>query len=117
MKFWTNFAKYGSPGDSTNRIEWKPYIDYDGSKKSYMILDKKNNLKMSSSFTTLKQLTKELYDDTRLNELEKCVVAYQMYTFVGNDYYDENINNYAGTCDRKSSEQFIKENAGTVEYD
>jgi len=41
----------------------------------------------------------------------------KMYTFVGNDYYDENINNYTGTCDRKSSEQFIKENAGTVEYD
>ena len=82
-----------------------------------MILDKKNNLKMSSSFTSLKKLTKELFDDTRLNDLEKCVIAYQMFTFVGNDYYDENIINYPGTCVRKNSEQFIKENASTVEYD
>lgn len=117
MKFWTNFAKYGSPGNSTNGIEWRPYIDYDASKNSYMILDKKNNLKMSSNFTSLKELTKELYDDTRLNDLEKCVIAYQMFTFVGNDYYDENIINYPGTCSRKNSEQFIKENASTVEYD
>lgn len=117
MKFWTNFAKYGSPGNSTNGIEWRPYFDYDASKNSYMILDKKNNLKMSSSFTSLKKLTKELFDDTRLNDLEKCVIAYQMFTFVGNDYYDENIINYPGTCVRKNSEQFIKENASTVEYD
>ena len=23
MKFWTNFAKYGEPGKSTNGIKWK----------------------------------------------------------------------------------------------
>ena len=97
MKFWTNFAKNGVPGNSTNNIEWNPYFDDDSNKKSYMILDKKNNLRMSSDITSLKQLTEELYNDKRLNNIEKCVVAYQMFTFVGNDLYDENIINYPET--------------------
>ena len=116
MKFWTNFAKNGVPGNSTNNIEWNPYFDDDSNKKSYMILDKKNNLRMSSDITSLKQLTEELYNDKRLNNIEKCVVAYQMFTFVGNDLYDENIINYPGNCNRKDSEQFIKENASTIDY-
>ena len=71
---------------------------------------------MISEDISYKSLSEELYLDKRLNELEKCVIAFQMYTFVGNDLYDENIGNYPGTCDRKSSEQFIKDNAGTIEY-
>ena len=84
--------------------------------KSLNNLDEKI-IKHFPGLVVRKELTKELYDDTRLNDLEKCVIAYQMFTFVGNDYYDENIINYPGTCSRKNSEQFIKENASTVEYD
>ena len=34
-----------------------------------------------------------------------------------NDLYDENIGKYPGVCDRSSSEQFIKNNASTIEID
>ena len=81
-----------------------------------MILDKKNDLRMSSDITSLKKLTEELYNDKRLNNTEKCVVAYQMFTFVGNDLYDENIKNYPGNCSRNVSEQFIKQNASSIDY-
>ena len=40
-----------------------------------------------------------------------------MFTYVGNDMYDENIRNYPGKCDRKASKNFIINNAGVVEYD
>ena len=116
MKFWTNFAKYGKPGKSSNKIEWSPYEINKDEGSSFMILDKKKNLKMISDNINYKTLSEKLYLDERLNELEKCVIAFQMYTFVGNDLYDENIGNYPGTCDRKSSEQVIKDNAGTIEY-
>ena len=82
-----------------------------------MVLDNKKNLRMSSEMSSLENLTKELFYDERLNELEKCVVLYQMFTFVGNDLYDENIKNYPGNCNRNSSEQFIKENASIIDYD
>ncbi len=115
MKFWTNFAKKGDPGFSSNKIRWESYIEDNSNVNSFIILDNKKNLKMSSEMTSLENLTKELYYDNRLNEEEKCVVLYQMFTFVGNDLYDENIKNYQGDCDRKISEKFIKENASVIE--
>jgi len=117
MRFWTNFAKHGKPGESSNKIEWTPYVIDKDDKPTFMILDNKKNLKMSSDNISLKNLSKELYLDKRLNEEEKCVIALQMYTFVGNDLYDQNIKNYPGKCDRKSSENFIKDNVSVIEYD
>ena len=72
---------------------------------------------MSSENTSLKLLSDQLYFDSRLSELEKCVVLYQMFTYVGNDEYEKHIKNYRGNCNRKTSEQFIKENATTVDID
>ena len=117
MRFWANFAKNGVPGSSTNNVEWKKYSNNNSNSKSYIILDKKNNLKMSNNMTSLEKLTKELFDDKRLSDTEKCVVAFQMFTFVGNDLYDENILNYPGKCNRRDSVEFIKNNASSIEYD
>jgi len=117
MRFWTNFAKYGEPGESSNKVKWNPYKINSDKKSKYMILDKRENLKMSSGNISYKSLSDELYQDDRLNEVEKCVIVLQMFTFVGNDLYDENIKNYPGKCDRSVSEQFIKDNAGVIEYD
>ena len=58
----------------------------------------------------------ELSGDDRLSEIEKCVVLLQMFTFVGDDLYEENIKNYSGTCNRTISERFLKENASFIEY-
>ncbi len=115
MKFWTNFAKSGSPGTSSNKINWDPYLS-SNEKSKYMILDKKKNLQMKSESLSFKSLTQELTNDDRLNNLEKCVVLLQMFTFVGNDVYDENINYYPKKCSRKESEKFLIDNASYIEY-
>ena len=117
MKFWSNFAKYGEPGYSTNNVKWEPYNFDEDNFSSYIILDKKKNLKMATDNITFKKLSKEVYIDERLSELEKCVVLYQMFTYVGNDMYDENINEYPGKCDRTASENFIINNASVIDYD
>ena len=117
MRFWSNFAKYGEPGASTNNVNWEPFIFDDNNYSKYIVIDKRKNLKMSSDNITLKSLSEKIHTDGRLSELEKCVVLYQMFTYVGNDMYDENIKNYPGKCDRKASENFIINNAGVVEYD
>jgi len=39
-----------------------------------------------------------------------------MFTFVGNDLYDENIKHYPGRCSREDSEEFLIENASFIEY-
>ena len=116
MKFWSNFAKYGHPGYSTNNVKWEPYNNVENN-FSYIVLDKKKNLKMSSDNITFKQLSIEVFNDQRLSELEKCVVLYQMFTYVGNDIYEENIRDYPGQCNRKDSEDFIINNASVIDYD
>ena len=61
-------------------------------------------------------LSNELYKDIRVNDIEKCVILLQMFTFVGDDIYDENIKEYPGACDREEAEDFIIKNASFIEY-
>tara|TARA_Y100000996_G_scaffold211392_1_gene166083 strand:- start:34 stop:1782 length:1749 start_codon:yes stop_codon:yes gene_type:complete len=116
MRFWTNFAKSGEPGISTNSIRWSPIVENNEFGSSYIVIDNKNNLKVKEDKKTFKSLAKELFEDSRVNELEKCVILLQMFTFVGNDLYDENIKHYPGNCERSKSENFLIENASFIEY-
>jgi len=115
MLFWSNFAKDGKPGASTNGINWNLYNHSEGS-KNFMVLDNKRNMKVVSSDTTYKSLVEELNLDTRVSELERCVILYQMGTFVGNDILDE-ISKYADfSCKREDSRKFLKKNASFISY-
>ncbi len=114
MIFWSNFAKSGEPGYSSNNIKWEPYLA--NSSFNYMIIDKRKNLKMVSDDISFEDLSKQLYYDSRLNEIEKCVILYQMSTYVGNDTYDQNLKYYPGKCKRDISEKFIINNASVIDY-
>ena len=63
MKFWTNFAKTGEPGKSTNSVKWESLVNNGELSNSYIILDNKQNLKMNSEVKTFKSLADELYKD------------------------------------------------------
>ena len=115
MKFWTNFAKTGAPGISSNSIQWEKYPSRSYQSK-YIILDNRKNLKMASDNITFKSLINELHNDERLSDLEKCVVLLQIFTFVGDDIYDKNIMNYPGNCSREKSTNFLIDNASYIEY-
>ena len=116
MKFWSNFAKEGVPGESTNSIKWEPYdINRDRNGK-FLVIDKKKHMEMSFDSNTFETLMDELYLDIRLTELEKCVVLLQMLTFVGNDLYKEKSGSYKGSCNRSTSEKFLIDNASFIEY-
>ena len=116
MRFWTNFAKNGQPGKSSNSVYWKPVVKNNEFGSSYLVIDSKRNLKIKDNIQTFESLSKELYKDPRVNELEKCVILLQMFTFVGNDLYDENIKYYPGNCERSEAENFLIENASFIEY-
>ncbi len=116
MRFWANFAKNGKPGASTNGINWNSIVKNSEFGSSFIVLDNKENLIMKSENHTFKSLSQELYIDSRVSDLEKCVILLQMFTFVGDDLYDENIDNYPGECNRSESENFLIENASFIEY-
>ena len=71
---------------------------------------------MASDNISFKSLTNELQNDNRLSDLEKCVVLLQIFTFVGDDVYDQNMMNYSGKCSREESTNFLIDNASYVEY-
>jgi len=116
MRFWTNFAKNGAPGASTNGVIWEKYKTKKNSDSYYLVLDKRKNLRMISDSYTFYSLIQDLYKEDKLNDLEKCVVMFQMLTYVGNDIYNEYANAYPGNCERKKSEQFIKDNDSFIDY-
>jgi len=115
MLLWSNFAKNGSPGASSNGIEWLPYIQSKDS-RNFLILDNRSNMKLVDSFVTYKQLVEMLSNDTRVNKLEKCVILYQMGTYVGNDIFDEIKQFSSFECERKEAREFLKANANFIEY-
>jgi hypothetical protein len=81
-----------------------------------MVLDNRRNLRMHMDEFSFSSLLKDLYQENALTSLEKCVVLLQMLTYVGDDLYDEYINEYPGKCDRTESEQFLKDNASFIDY-
>lgn len=114
MKFWTNFAKKGNPGISTNGIEWNKYGE--SSNSDYMVLDSQDNLGMQSDSFSFLSLVTELNQEEKLTELERCVVLLQMLTYVGVDLYDQYAPKYPGQCSRKESEQFLIDNSDFIDY-
>jgi para-nitrobenzyl esterase len=114
MLFWTNFAKKGIPGASSNGIEWLSYNQSE--ETNFLILDNKTNMKIINSYTSYKELVEQLNYDARVNELERCVILYQMATFVGNDIFNE-IKQFSNfDCDRKEARNFLEANANFIEY-
>ena len=116
MQFWTNFAKTGVPGTSSNGIEWKKYEVSSKNKSNYMVIDRRNNLGMQSDNFSFSSLIADLYEEDALTELEKCVVLLQMLTYVGDDLYDQYASNYPGKCNREESEKFIIDNSDFINY-
>ena len=116
MKFWTNFAKTGKPGISSNGVEWLKYDGTSDKKSNFIILDRRKNLKMSSDNTSFSSLVSDLYKENALTSLEKCVVLLQMLTYVGDDIYDEYDDEYPGSCSREESEQFLMDNSEFIDY-
>ena len=115
MLFWSNFAKSGNPGVSSNGVTWDKYSS-DFNKDNFMILDNRKNMKMKNSFTTYKNLVEELNNDKRVNELEKCVILYQMGTFIGNDIFDDISTHATFSCQRSDARRFLQENDGFISY-
>lgn len=113
MRFWTNFAKFGEPGESSNKIKWEKYSP---DKQSFMVLDKKRNMKAIEITSSYKTLIEELNEDQRVNNVEKCVILYQMSSLVGNDIFNKLIKDASFPCKKSNAIKFLEENDSFIEY-
>ena len=113
MRFWTNFAKFGEPGESSNKIKWEKYSP---DRKNFIILDRKRNMKAIEISSSYKELIEELNEDTRVNNIEKCVILYQMGSLVGNDIFDKLIKYATFSCKKSDAIIFLDDNDSFIEY-
>ena len=113
MAFWANFAKNGKPGISSNGIVWEKFSP---TNSTYMILDRKKDMQLKNFSMSYKSLVEELNFDNRVNQLEKCVILYQMGSLIGNDIFDE-IKLFANfDCSRKNAIKFLEANSEYIDY-
>lgn len=81
-----------------------------------MILDRKKDMKLKNYSISYKLLVEELNIDKRVNQLEKCVILYQMGSLIGNDIFDD-IKLFATfECSRKNAIEFLEANSEYIEY-
>ena len=89
---------------------------YENEDNKFMILDNRKNLKLKNKIKSFNDLLSELSADTRVNDLEKCVILYQMGSLVGNDIYKTLESSFDTRCDRNDSIDFLRKNASYVNY-
>ena len=77
MQFWTNFAKSGVPGTSSNGIEWQKYKAVSNNKSNFMVLDRRSNLGMRSDNFSFSSLVVDLYKEDALTELENVLFYFK----------------------------------------
>ena len=73
-------------------------------------------MKLINSHTTYKSLVEQLNYDIRVNEIERCVILYQMGTFVGNDIFNDLKKHASFECERKDARNFLEDNANFIKY-
>jgi hypothetical protein len=70
-------------------------------------------VEITSSYKTL---IEELNDDSRVNNVEKCVIVYQMGSIVGNDIFNKLIKDATFPCKKSNAIKFLEENESFIEY-
>ena len=73
-------------------------------------------MKLEVIDTDYLSLIQELNIDDRVNNIEKCVILFQMSTYVGNDIFDK-LRPYSNfKCNKNNAIDFIKANSEIIEY-
>ena len=113
MNFWTNFAKSGTPGASSNDIYWESYKP--NSSNKILIIDEKKNLRISSLDLSLDGLANEISASNLLDDEEKCILLYETSNYIG----DNSFNNYKDlmpfNCSREEALRISERNSGSIE--
>ena len=114
MNFWTNFAKFGNPGSSSNGVFWENYNP--SSTDKILIIDEKKNLRISSLDLSLDVLVDEILSSNLLKDEEKCILLYETSNYIGDNSFDDYNNLMSFKCTREEALRISKKNEGSIEF-
>ena len=115
MNFWTNFAKTGNPGTSTNEIEWTRYNP--NNEKNFMILDKRKDMELKAIDINMPDIVASIYNSNLLKLEEKCILLYETTTYLGSDSFQTYLTDpLSGFCSVSKAREISEANRGYYEY-
>ena len=112
MKFWSDFAKNGIPGTSSNNVSWQRFNP--DNEKSIIIFDEKKNLKISKLDLDLDSLVTDIVNSNVLNDEEKCVILYETTNYIGDDSFNLYTDRLKYNCSRNEALRISKNNSGSI---
>ena len=114
MNFWTEFAKNGVPGISSNNILWNKYNPK--TEKNIFHIDEKKNLRMDSLNLSMQELVNEILSSQIIDKEEKCILLYETTNYIGDNSFDEFVKDINFNCSRDEALRISKKNSGTINF-
>ena len=114
MSFWTEFAKNGVPGRSSNDINWEKYNPQ--SNKNILYIDEKKELRIEKLDLSMQGLVNEILSSKIIDNEEKCILLYETTNYIGDNSFDEFVNDVNFKCSRDEALRISKKNSETIDF-
>ena len=114
MNFWTEFAKNGAPGRSSNNINWKKYnpeLD-----KNILHIDEKKDLRIEKLELGMQGLVSEILSSKIIDNEEKCILLYETTNYIGDNSFDDYVKDINFKCSRDEALRISKKNYGIIDF-
>ena len=83
MTAWANFAREGTPG-AVKGDAWAPFSSM---APHYMVLDSLGQHRLEADIASIDEILNEVADSTLLNPRERCILAWELSTALGDPSY------------------------------
>ena len=114
MNFWTEFAKNGSPGKSSNDINWEKYNPQFN--KNILHIDEKKDLRIEKLDLSMQGLVNEILFSKIIDNEEKCILLYETTNYIGDNSFDEFVKDVNFRCSRDEALRISKKNSETIDF-
>ena len=114
MSFWTEFAKNGIPGKSSNDISWEKYNPQ--SDKNILHIDEKKDLRIEKLDLSMQGLVNEILSSKIIDNEEKCILLYETTNYIGDNSFDDYNDLVPFNCSRKEALRISERNSGSIEF-
>ena len=114
MNFWTEFARNGEPGKSSNDIIWNVYNPK--TDKSILHIDEKKDFRIDNLDLSMQELVNEILSSQIIDTEEKCILLYETTNYIGDNSFDEFVNDVNFNCSRDEALRISKKNSATIDF-
>ena len=114
MSFWTDFARNGVPGKSSNDIIWNKYNPK--TDKSILHIDEKKDLRIDNLDLSMQELVNEILSSRIIDNEEKCILLYETTNYIGDNSFDYFVKSTNFNCSRDEALRISEKNSETIDF-